>query len=137
MDFRPKMMYDYSVRGNNETRKEPIMRKVTIETIKAFLAYEKRTIGNTHSNGTELLLHGNRIAWHLPDDSIEVNMCGWGSVTTRERLNGLCRFLGIDGFFQKKGLQYFGGRRVSTTETIVLAEPGWVVLTIESEEFNG
>jgi hypothetical protein len=104
-----------------------IMRKVTKTMAEAFLARKTRTVGNTTTNGTDLLLHGNRIAWHTPEGAIEATMAGWGSVTTRERLNGVCQFLGkCSQFGQSKFEQYYGSRRISTVETIVLAEPGWV-----------
>lgn len=65
------------------------MRKVTNETVRAFLAREKKTVGNTTSTGDELLLHGNCIAYWESDSCLILKMAGWGSVTTRERLNGV------------------------------------------------
>ena len=107
------------------------MRKVTEITIKAFLAGKTRKVGNTSTDGTILRLHGNRIAEKMPDGSIVANMAGWGTVTTRERLNGLCRLLGLGCMFgQDKFVQYYGSRPVRTTEEIVLIRPGSLAVTI-------
>lgn len=88
------------------------MRKVTEQTCNAFLDRERKTSGNTTSTGDDLLLHGNCIAWH-DGSTVNLRMCGWGSVTTRERLNGLLDLLRqrypelpIMGFRQSKGEQY-------------------------------
>lgn len=69
------------------------MRKVTEQTCTAFLNRERKTSGNTTSTGDDLLLHGNCIAWHHDTHTVKLRMCGWGSVTTRERLNGLLELL--------------------------------------------
>ena len=100
------------------------MRKVTRETVEAFVAGRSRTVANTTTDGTRLLLHGNLIAEKMPDGSIYATLAGWGSPTTRERLNGLCDVLGLGRpFHQSKHVQYFGDRPISTTETIVLVRP--------------
>ncbi len=100
------------------------MRKVTRETVEAFIAGRSRTVGNTTTDGTVLLLHGNRIAERMPDGSIMATLAGWGSVTTRERLNGLCDLLGLDRrFSQHKYVQYYGSHQVGVNETIVLTRP--------------
>lgn len=64
------------------------MRKVTSEIIKAFLNHEKRSIGNSVTNGTTLYLHSNPIAKHTAN-GIEITNCGWETNTTKERLNGI------------------------------------------------
>jgi len=100
------------------------MRKVTKETVEAFLAGKTRTVGNTSTDGTILRLHGNRIAEKMPDGSIVATLAGWGSVTTRERLNGLCRLLGMGCMFgQCKFVQYYGSRPVGVNEEVVLVRP--------------
>tara|TARA_R110000764_G_scaffold212847_1_gene299214 strand:+ start:230 stop:547 length:318 start_codon:yes stop_codon:yes gene_type:complete len=70
------------------------MRKVTRETVKAFLNGKTKSMGNTVSTGNALLLHGHEIATRHDDGKISISMCGWGTVTTRERLNGLLRMVG-------------------------------------------
>lgn len=93
------------------------MRKVTEETCNAFLGRVRKTSGNTTSTGDELLLHGNCIAWHEDPYTVKLRMCGWGSVTTRERLNGLLELLGRRNpklpwlrFRQRKGTQMLSYR---------------------------
>ena len=100
------------------------MRKVTRETVEAFVAGHKRTVGNTTTDGTVLLLHGNRIAERMPDGSIYATLAGWESPTTRERLNGLCEVLGLGRpFWQQRFVQLYGSRPISPNETIVLVRP--------------
>lgn len=68
------------------------MKKVTEQTASAFLDRERCTVSNTCSTGEDLILHGNVIAsWF--EDTIILGMCGWPSVTTRERLNGVLELL--------------------------------------------
>jgi len=100
------------------------MRKVTEETVKAFLAGTTRKVGNTESTGDTLLLHNNLIAQRMPDGSIMATLAGWGSVTTRDRLNGLTELLGLGRLFhQSKHVQFFRDKPIGTTETIVLTRP--------------
>ena len=74
------------------------MRKVSIEIAKAFINDKKKTVGNTYTENGEIFLHNNKIAWwenNHPSENLSNNihlcfsMCGWGTVTTRERLNTL------------------------------------------------
>ena len=106
------------------------MRKVTEQTVKAFLNDESKSVGNTMTDGGSLYLHGNKIAWRLPNGDIEINMCGWGSVTTRERLNGLLRMMNSGfGISQRGYNQCLVGknanviRTISTNETINVGKP--------------
>lgn len=64
------------------------MRKITKEIVAAFMNHETKRIGNSHTDGTSLYLHGNEIAVHVMG-GIEVTTAGWNTPTTRERLNGL------------------------------------------------
>lgn len=63
-------------------------RKVTTQIVSAFIAGNKLTVGNSHTDGTSLFLHGNRIAEKRPD-GIYITNAGWATNVTRERLNGL------------------------------------------------
>jgi len=73
------------------------MRKVSIEIAKAFINGKKKTVGNTYTENGKIFLHNNKIAWwenNRPDlgfSNIHLyfSMCGWDTVTTRERLNTL------------------------------------------------
>ena len=81
------------------------MRKVTRLVCDAFMARQSHTCGNSHTDGTALFLHGNKIAeWR--EDGLYITMAGWHTVTTRERLNGL---MGVS-VSQRKGEQYLNGQ---------------------------
>jgi hypothetical protein len=64
-------------------------------------------MGNTHTDGQSLFLHGNLIAWHIDDETVAMTLCGWPTVTTRERLNGICTMLQRGSWYQMKHEQYF------------------------------
>jgi hypothetical protein len=68
------------------------MRKVTSKAIAAFTASRNFKDGATQvevtKDSTFLVLHGYRIACR-GDKGLFVNLCGWNTPTTRERLNGL------------------------------------------------
>jgi hypothetical protein len=89
------------------------MRQVTEKTCNAFLAGESTRCGNTATvidNGEILLvLHGKTIAKRTLDDNsiVWATLAGWPTVTTRDRLNGLCHKLQSGKFFQSKGEQYY------------------------------
>ena len=87
------------------------MRKVTKETVGAFMRHERRTVGNTHTDGEKLYLHGNMIACHTPE-GIVVTLAGWPTVTTRERLNGIP---GVS-LTQRAGVQYLNGTPLARNE---------------------
>lgn len=63
-------------------------RKVTDVVVSAFLAGQKKSQGNTMTDGQALYLHGNKIA-EKRNGSLWVSNAGWFSNTTKERLNGL------------------------------------------------
>lgn len=64
------------------------MRKITALTTLAFERKQKLSMGNTHTDGEALYLHGNKIAeWR--EDGLYISNAGWMSNTTKERLNGL------------------------------------------------
>jgi hypothetical protein len=67
------------------------MRKVTKQVVAAFLAGEKKTVGNTSTDGQALYLHGNKIAEFRGTNprGLYITNAGWRSNTTKERLNGL------------------------------------------------
>lgn len=64
------------------------MRKVTKEICAAFIAREKKTVGNSHTFMGALWLHGNKIA-EIINGELWITNAGWQSNTTKERLNGL------------------------------------------------
>jgi len=82
------------------------MRQVTREVCGSFKDHKARTVGNSHTDGATLYLHGNAIAqWR--DDGLYITNAGWPTVTTKERLNGL------DGvrIHQEKGQWYLNGHK--------------------------
>jgi len=75
------------------------VRNVSRVIAQAFNDRRTKTISNTHTDGEGFFLHGHKIAFWDEDHNGEIlsfNMCGWGTVTTRERLNSLFYVLGFD-----------------------------------------
>jgi hypothetical protein len=64
------------------------MRKITAHVVGAFINRVPASRGNTMTDGHNLYLHGNRIAY-WQDGYIYIRTAGWNSVTTRERLNAI------------------------------------------------
>lgn len=116
------------------------MRKITEKAAKAFWNGERFTEGNTAVSTTvpfpvegyendkiSLLLHGNLIAkWCKEENRLELSLCGWGTPTTRERLDGIL-IIGAEHypalhhfglFYQKNGFQYFNGNMIDVYETV-------------------
>lgn len=64
------------------------MRKVTQKVCRAFEYQQSASCGNSHTDGSALFLHGNKIAeWR--DGELFITNAGWSTNTTKERLNGL------------------------------------------------
>jgi len=79
------------------------MRKVTREIVQSWARGDCRTVGNTCTNGEAIFLHGHGIAWKgLEPDEIVLTLAGWNTVTTRERLNGVLNFYGMDYRFAQR-----------------------------------
>lgn len=84
------------------------MRKETKTVVSAFLKNEEAKAARTHTNGRELFLFNNRIAWHNSDGVISMTLAGHPTMTTRDRLNGLCVLAGQHQLFsQRRGEQFF------------------------------
>ena len=81
------------------------MRKISKEIAHAFNQGKTKTIGNTMTNGREVYLHGNKIAWRSSGNSLELTLAGWPTVTTRERLNAI---LYVEGFYNKRSYSRYG-----------------------------
>ena len=89
------------------------MRQETRKVCSAFVRRKPARAARTHTNGTALYLFGKRIAWWEDDSSLRVTMCGWGTPTTRDRLNGVMDLLfDTRPFHQKKGEQYYNNDRI-------------------------
>jgi hypothetical protein len=94
------------------------MRAETKKIVTAFLTHKPATGAPTRTDGHALYLHNNRIAWH-DSNGVSMTMCGWGSVTTRERLNGLCELLiGRRPYHQHKHEQFYDEQPIDTRAVI-------------------
>ena len=84
------------------TSENKTIRKETQKIANAFARGQAAKAARTETDGRTVWLHGNRIAQREDDGSVWVTLAGWGTVTTRERLNGICEVLGAPfGFCQR------------------------------------
>ena len=72
------------------------MKKITERICNAFLDGIRLKISNTLTEKAAIWLHGNKIAFWATDEILMINLRGWNTVTTRERLNGLLTMLNSD-----------------------------------------
>jgi hypothetical protein len=86
------------------------MRKVSIDIALAFISGKSKTVGNTYTDGKTIWLHGNAIARRNDKGGIEISSAGWPTVTTKERLNTLLHYLGVDPIKQKDRQWFIGGK---------------------------
>ena len=94
------------------------MRKVTETVIRAFIDGKPCKLKNIESTGDTLLLFGQLIAWRV-DGKMYCTLAGFGTGTTRERLNGLYEILhGHRPFHQANHVQMFNGEPVGVKEII-------------------
>ena len=82
------------------------MRKVTQKIANAFINGESLKIKNTETDGRSVWLHGNMIA-RKTDNGLEVTLAGWNTVTTRERVNGICELWGSNLRFVQRNFEAF------------------------------
>lgn len=96
------------------------MRKVTEQIAVAFLNGESKTVSNTSTDGKSVWLHGNLIA-ERGDGELSLTLAGWGTPTTRERLNGILHTFGYNsGFHQKNHIQYFDDIEIDESDWITV-----------------
>jgi hypothetical protein len=94
------------------------MRKITEQASDAFHNGRDFRSGNTQVNrrigGVELALHGHIIAKNISNEGLSINLCGWNTNTTRERLNGL------EGVrvYTKKGQAFLNGNAIPSDEWV-------------------
>jgi hypothetical protein len=104
------------------------MRKITYDAARAFLDGKSLTIGNTHTDGTNLYLFGNRIATKenlsfMPrcDGKVKLTLAGWPTATTRERLNGVLELIKADcRVYQEKHTQFYGNTEIDDEDNMTL-----------------
>lgn len=90
------------------------MRKETMKICAAFIHGKTAKAARTYTDGVGLYLHGHRIAWWDVEQRnysgkriLHVSFCGYPTVTTKDRLNGLFYFLfGKRPFFTSKHQLY-------------------------------
>lgn len=92
------------------------MRKITEQAIDAFLNYRRFKKGNTEVTSLgSMFLFGNQIAWHDAKGRRWISNCGYKTVTTKERLNGLPHV----NIIQKQGTWFLNGQRWDGTPICV------------------
>ncbi len=65
--------------------------------------------------------HGSLARSHYSLDSVRCTLSGWGTVTTRSRLNAICQGLGGKSrFSQCKGFQLFDDRVIDAHKWVTL-----------------
>tara|TARA_B100001013_G_C24557347_1_gene421118 strand:+ start:548 stop:910 length:363 start_codon:yes stop_codon:yes gene_type:complete len=79
------------------------MRKITREIVTAFLDSRCLRKDNTTTDGSEIRLFGNLIAYWDTNSTVAVTLAGWNSTTTRERLNGLLELMEVGKRIVSKG----------------------------------
>lgn len=108
------------------------MRKITAQAAARFMQGTSWANGNTAvsvtlADGepiTTMYLHNNTIAI-AKDGMLYLTLAGWGTPTTRERLNGLLQTLGYNPalqFSQHRGGQYFEGTEIEAGQWIKLPQ---------------
>lgn len=100
------------------------MRKITQQAVQAFENGHNFKSNNTtvhvFEDTTILKLHDNAIATNMRG-VVEINLAGWNTSTTRERLNGLLSRYNM-GVRSKDGQAYL----VKGTERTAIPSKGWV-----------
>ena len=98
------------------------MRKIERDMIAAIKDGRNWKCKNTEvfvSDGSVCVyLHGNLIAKFQRDNSVILSLCSWNTVTTRSRLNAICRAFGFDGFVQRNYAAYYGDEEIDATDAI-------------------
>lgn len=98
------------------------MRQVTNEVVRAFINGQTKRVSNSETNGTSLYLWGNEIA-RKEDGQIKINLCGYNTVTTRERLNGVLEYcIGKRALSTKQGTVLLNGKAIPSDEWVTIGE---------------
>mgnify|MGYP003352113521 CR=1 FL=1 len=77
------------------------MRVVTAQIMRAWSQGKRKTVGNTWTDGYKIYLHGNCIVKTV-DGHVYISDGGYWSATTRERLNGFLRHMGVKAYVSQK-----------------------------------
>ena len=101
------------------------MRKITQKIANAFINGESLKIKNTETDGQSVWLHGNMIA-NKTGNGLQISMAGWPTVTTRERLNGICQAMGKNlRIVQRDHVQYAVSLSSGNDEGVHIDPRGW------------
>lgn len=107
------------------------MSKVSTNAARSFIHRTPRRENNTVVtvlNGfSHMFLHGNQIAWHTEDGRTGLSMCGWGTLTTRSRLNAILEAMqSAWRIVQRGGLQYAANLRTGDVRELSTSIPFWI-----------
>lgn len=100
------------------------MRQITADINQAFYEGRKLTKSNTFTDGENVYLHGNKIAYH-DEHGVWVSLAGWNTVTTRERVNGLLPRKAEGGFVQRNHGAYYVKYIDGKQKLTAIDENGW------------
>jgi len=100
------------------------MKQITNDAIKAWLqgknfSRQNTVVKDTSSDTKGMWLFASIIAENLGKEGYRISMKGYPSHTTKERLNGICSFFGIEERFrQRKGQQFFGKTPINRYDVV-------------------
>lgn len=83
------------------------MRRITFDAVNAFLNNYRFKKSNTQVINGSMYLYSNKNAWYDKDGRVWISNCGYKTVTTKERLNGLPHV----NIITKKGQWYLNGQK--------------------------
>ena len=99
------------------------MRQETQKIMSAFLRGEKASAQRTNTDGHNVWLHGNLIAYRGAAKTL-FTLAGWPTVTTRDRINGLLELSGSDYRVCQRNLRQY---LIKDGETVrELGDSEWV-----------
>src|SRR5574337_221245 len=103
-----------------------MIRKGEKKAIRAFLAGQPHKLKNDEIRRdgeiVTWLYHGHVIA-KCYQGCVKATMAGWNTVSTRSRLNALCRELGTGhGFYCRRFEPYFDGQEIDDTDWLTVKE---------------
>jgi len=103
------------------------MRKVTEQIGNALANSQPKKVSNTVTDGETVWLHGNKIVNRVSSGKFLVTLAGWPTPTTRERINGIMRELGIDFHIFQRNYEQFA---VYNGEKFELNDNEWFLVNL-------
>ena len=83
------------------------MTKVAQKIALAFANHKSLTVDNTYTDGENVYLFNKLIMWRDENGNYNFTMAGYGTSTTKERLNTLFRILKIDLHIYQDNFELF------------------------------